>query len=832
MKENIGTWIHGVGSTSDLDSSGERIEIKGIDISSLMLDGVINFEHKNDNATQIVGKVLEAKKILEKKDCENKAHEYFWEKVGKKPYLYIAAVLFDGQGHSGAKDAVAMMNFDKLTDKEQTRHTIGFSIEGSRLEKDGSVIKKCVARKITITNLPCNKMCIAEIMDDPTISSGYKLINKDKLKDIVKKCEDLESDLKKSDKYMRSLSFRAKKPIEPKKDYTKISSTHGESKPGQEIKPKRTIPASSISNTDKLKTGDRISYSNKIKGRSGASIYKDPKTWEKKDKFMSNVRKAITASCGTGSSPSAKVGGEALSREKVMKSLSEEAWKNFENKEELIEFLNEKTPDFNEKEILAFAKTYAYVDMKKKEMVLNDLAPMQKQDSEDLEKASKPIHEMTRKEYENTYGKPRKNTTVTGGFHPHKEAVEIAINQGKPVRDEVLDDYPHLKNAKKTDVAKGDIYSAILGDAIRGGSTGKSEHGVPGKNRPLHEKGVNPTVSVGRDVKDGKMVGHYKEQSLQGIRTRRGDVEGAKRAAKEIISEQKQMPKPNLPKSEKLKDEKGVHNPAFDKDTGVSTAGAELKIYSKSPMSNWSNKEKAKESHKKVISEQKEMPRPNLPKSEQDFASKPGAYDAKMRQPSMPKTSAQMDKPKMPTMKSEGRRSSDVYGVHAPRSSSKPGESEAGHAARGAAKIKGEKGDFLREKAKYTHEKKIKEQKEIEMPNLPKSEKAISKADEFYRQKGVHKPYLEDRGQSKSKMGTSEAGWRTKLGSKLNSRRTEDGEYLTDSDRKKKFKQKAIESAKIKHKQVISEQKQMKKPNLPKSEKDSVEDVKIDLKKD
>lgn len=764
MKENIGTWIHGVGSTSDLDSSGERIEIKGIDISSLMLDGVINFEHKNDNATQIVGKVLEAKKILEKKDCENKAHEYFWEKVGKKPYLYIAAVLFDGQGHSGAKDAVAMMNFDKLTDKEQTRHTIGFSIEGSRLEKDGSVIKKCVARKITITNLPCNKMCIAEIMDDPTISSGYKLINKDKLKDIVKKCEDLESDLKKSDKYMRSLAFRAKKPIEPKKDYTKISSTHGESKPGQEIKPKRTIPASSISNTDKLKTGDRISYSNKIKGRSGASIYKDPKTWEKKDKFMSNVRKAITASCGTGSSPSTKVGGEALSREKVMKSLSEEAWKNFENKEELIEFLNEKTPDFNEKEILAFAKTYAYVDMKKKEMVLNDLAPMQKQDSEDLEKASKPIHEMTRKEYENTYGKPRKNTTVTGGFHPHKEAVEIAINQGKSVPDEVLDDYPHLKNAKKTDVAKTDIYSAILGDAIRGGSTGKSEHGVPGKNRPLHEKGVNPTVSVGRDVKDGKMVGHYKEQSLQGIRTRRGDVEGAKRAAKEIISEQKEMPRPNLPKSEIAKarvdeglkgkekkkrrternkdlEQKGVHAPAYsggfrgmdykitDKDlksSGRSQAGAiarQLKHKAATPSAKDRSKKIILERHGKVISEQKQMKKPNLPKSEQDFASKPGAYDAKMRQPAMPKTSAQMDKPKMPTMKSEGRRSGDVYGVHSPRSSDKPGESEAGHAARGATKIKGEKGDFLREKAKYTHEKKIKEQKESTKPNLPKSEK-------------------------------------------------------------------------------------------------------------
>jgi hypothetical protein len=73
----------------------------------------------------------------------------------------------------------------------------------------------------------------------------------------------------------------------------------------------------------------------------------------------------------------------------------------------------------------------------------------------------------------------------------------------------------------------------------------QSEHGEPGKNRPLHERGVNPTVKVGMH---GHM-GDAKEQSLQGIRVRRGDTDGAKRAAKEILSETKGN-KPNLPKSE------------------------------------------------------------------------------------------------------------------------------------------------------------------------------------------------------------------------------------------------------------------------------------------
>jgi len=63
----------------------------------------------------------------------------------------------------------------------------------------------------------------------------------------------------------------------------------------------------------------------------------------------------------------------------------------------------------------------------------------------------KQLHEMTRKEYETQYGKPKKSTTVTGGFHPHKEAVETAINRGIEVPDHVLADYPEFKTMKKSE---------------------------------------------------------------------------------------------------------------------------------------------------------------------------------------------------------------------------------------------------------------------------------------------------------------------------------------------------------------------------------------------
>lgn len=54
--------------------------------------------------------------------------------------------------------------------------------------------------------------------------------------------------------------------------------------------------------------------------------------------------------------------------------------------------------------------------------------------------------QMTKAEYESMFGKPRGNSTVTGKFSPHISAVEIALNRGLPVPQEVLKDYPFLMN--------------------------------------------------------------------------------------------------------------------------------------------------------------------------------------------------------------------------------------------------------------------------------------------------------------------------------------------------------------------------------------------------
>ena len=148
----LGTLIHGIASSEHLDSSGERISIKGLDISSLMVDGVLNHEHKSDVPSQIVGKILFAKKIFAEEDCSSAQELYFWKQV-EAPYVYVIGELFDGVGHKGAQEIVAMLKYDELARKNGRagKNTVNFSVEGSKLNKEGQEITRSLARKITIT---------------------------------------------------------------------------------------------------------------------------------------------------------------------------------------------------------------------------------------------------------------------------------------------------------------------------------------------------------------------------------------------------------------------------------------------------------------------------------------------------------------------------------------------------------------------------------------------------------------------------------------------------------------------------------------------------------
>ena len=155
-------FIDGIGASENIDSSGERIIIAGLDISSLDKDGIFNYEHKNDQPSQIVGKVLRAKKIFSDKDCDDERQKYYWDKV-QVPYLYVMGELFDDYKDS-AKDVAGMFRYDAAKKGQNERNVMNFSVEGAKISKEGMDITRSIARKITITVLPCNKMAIAEMV--------------------------------------------------------------------------------------------------------------------------------------------------------------------------------------------------------------------------------------------------------------------------------------------------------------------------------------------------------------------------------------------------------------------------------------------------------------------------------------------------------------------------------------------------------------------------------------------------------------------------------------------------------------------------------------------
>lgn len=540
--KDLGTTVHGICSTEDLDTSGERIQIKNIDISSLTA-GVLNFEHKSENSLQVVGRIIAAKKILKESDCENDAHKYFWKKARKQPYLYIAAILFDKFDHDSAKAAASMFEFDNKIDKEKMAQVCFFSIEGNRLGKEGSTITACIARDVALTKRPCNRACIAELLENP--DDYIKSITKEKIESSVKKAEQEYITMAKSDPSNFYNSARAKKPKEtPKMAYSKITPTTGENKPGTPIVPKRTFTQQNAPKD--MKVGDRIMH-NKPKAKAGATFYRDLY------KDLENpVRKAVMKK-------NEELNTEP-SKKEIMKHLGNEAWENFKGKDLLIDIIEKKDPELTKNEVLGIAKTIAYIDMKKKESELEDL--FEKDESVE------------------------KSTTIS------------------------KDEYQAQKRQKGVHIA------------------GPTKHSVIDRQKPY-------SVSDAGTAVRNKMPNR------------------AKKEHKKVLQEQKQMKRPNLPKSEtdmvKAKYDEGLsdnskRNLRSRRDVGANTgvhetraaygnagqskAGAHVasahrakqygtKSNDTGAVQNY-HKQSAKQKHHKVLQEQKRMPKPNLPKSEQD----------------------------------------------------------------------------------------------------------------------------------------------------------------------------------------------------------------------
>jgi len=162
----LGLKIDGIAASQHIDSSGEMLHIEGHDISDLVEGrGLVNWEHQNDSPEDIVGKIIFAKKIMKKSDCDNKRQEMFWDKV-KTPFVYVISELFDDEKHPGAVACAAMFRYCQ---KRKTPMVVGFSIEGSTLERQGYELKRSVGRRLALTARPCNKSAISDIYEGDDI---------------------------------------------------------------------------------------------------------------------------------------------------------------------------------------------------------------------------------------------------------------------------------------------------------------------------------------------------------------------------------------------------------------------------------------------------------------------------------------------------------------------------------------------------------------------------------------------------------------------------------------------------------------------------------------
>jgi hypothetical protein len=175
----MGMVIDGIGTSEAIDSSGELLELAGLDISDLTSGkGVLNTEHRGDDAPgysylDIIGRVIFARKIFKRDDCENDRQRMYWDEV-KLPYLYIKCELFDDDAdgeHPSAKAAAAMIRHYK---NRGLPILIRYSIEGSTLEMKDKTIKAAIARRVASTIKPANKQCNSGILEDHWLPASKK----------------------------------------------------------------------------------------------------------------------------------------------------------------------------------------------------------------------------------------------------------------------------------------------------------------------------------------------------------------------------------------------------------------------------------------------------------------------------------------------------------------------------------------------------------------------------------------------------------------------------------------------------------------------------------
>lgn len=176
-----GMLLSGVLASEAFDSSGEVLDIKGMDLSILEEGrGIVNYEHheseedttkqeEKDHGAEVVGRILSVKKIFDEDDCSDDDQRRFW-KLTKVPFVYGISRLYDKAGHEGAKALAANIR-DAVANEDPL--ILGWSIEGTTLKREGHKLASTIARAVALTSKPCNKTAVAGLLLDPNAPEGF-----------------------------------------------------------------------------------------------------------------------------------------------------------------------------------------------------------------------------------------------------------------------------------------------------------------------------------------------------------------------------------------------------------------------------------------------------------------------------------------------------------------------------------------------------------------------------------------------------------------------------------------------------------------------------------
>lgn len=168
-KKRPSTVVRGVIASEAIDTSGEVLDIRGVDMSSFeTVEGIqLNREHvgaKGDDGSfrNVVGKMTAYKKVFSEKDCEDDFQLQKWKEL-QVPFIDAHFRLFDGAGHDEAIALAAI--FRDAADHEEVS-SIGFSIEGSTVKREGNRLLTSICRAIAATGAPANKSATATLVQE------------------------------------------------------------------------------------------------------------------------------------------------------------------------------------------------------------------------------------------------------------------------------------------------------------------------------------------------------------------------------------------------------------------------------------------------------------------------------------------------------------------------------------------------------------------------------------------------------------------------------------------------------------------------------------------